>query len=100
MSRAARRRLVLDTLGVVSERMAKLLADQDLTLADIPLPQDAEPGETPLDRLRRFKALLQETLAALNRGEDATCRACGGPIPDPALDVMPWASSCGRCPGT
>lgn len=99
MSRAARRRHVLDTLGVVSDRIARLLADQDLTLADVPLPQEAEPGETPLERLRRFKALLQETLAALNRGEDPACRGCGGPIPEAALDAMPWASSCGRCPG-
>lgn len=99
MSRQARRRLVLDTLGVVSDRIARLLADQDLTLADIPLPQEAEPGETPLERLRRFKSLLQETLAALNRGEDPVCRTCGGPIPEPALDAMPWASSCGRCSG-
>ncbi len=98
MSRAARRRLVLDTLGVVSARMVRLLADQDLTLADIPLPHEAEPGETPLERLRRFKDLLQETLDALNRGDEPACRACGGSIPDLALDVMPWASSCGRCP--
>lgn len=98
MSRSARRRLVLDTLGVVSDRMARLLADQDLTLADLALPQEAAPGETPLERLRRFKALLQETLAALNRGEDPACRACGGAIPDAALDAMPWASSCGGCP--
>lgn len=97
MSRQARRRRVLDTLGVVSDRMARMLADQNLTLADIPLPQDAEPGETPLERLRRFKSLLQETLNALNRGDDPVCRACGGPIPEAALDAMPWASSCGRC---
>lgn len=97
MSRATRRRMVLDTLGVVSDRVARLLAAQDLTLADLPLPQDAEPGETPLERLRRFKDLLQETLAALNRGEDAACRACAAPIPEAALDELPWASSCGRC---
>ncbi|MCO5167792.1 MAG: hypothetical protein M9894_15710 [Planctomycetes bacterium] len=98
MSRALRRRRVLDTLGVVSDRIAQLLAGQDLDLSQMKLPQDQEPGETPLERLRRYKALLQETLATLNRGEDPTCRACGGPIPEAALDELPWATGCGRCP--
>ncbi|MBX3468080.1 MAG: hypothetical protein KF878_14505 [Planctomycetes bacterium] len=98
MSRALRRRRVLDTLGVVSDKIAQLLAGQDLDLSQVKLPQDMEPGETPLERLRRYKDLLQETLATLNRGEDPVCRGCGGAIPEAALDEMPWATACGRCP--
>ena len=90
-----RRRLVLDKLGEVSGKIEKILAGQDLDLSTIELKP--EPGETPLERLRRFKALLQETLNAINRRETPRCLKCGGPIADAALDELPWATGCGRC---
>ena len=91
----ARRRRVLDQLGVVSRKLEAILAGQDLDLSQIELKP--EPGETPLERLRRFKALLQETLSTLTRGEAPRCLKCGGPIADAALDEVPWATGCGRC---
>lgn len=95
---ALRRRRTLDKLGEVSGKIAQLLAGQDLDLASMPLPGEGEPGETKLERLQRFKALLQETLARINRGEPLVCSRCGGPIGDVALDEMPWATLCGACP--
>lgn len=93
----SRRRRVLDKLGEVSAKIEQLLAGQDVELSTLPL--QAEPGETPLERLRRFKALLQETLNALQRREAPRCQRCGGPIADAMLDELPWATGCGRCPG-
>jgi hypothetical protein len=93
---ALRRRRTLDKLGEVSGKIATLLAGQDLDLSTLPL--NPEPGETKLERLQRFKALLNDTLAKINRGEPLVCPTCGGPIGDAALDEMPWATSCGTCP--
>lgn len=92
-----RKQVVLAKLGEVSRKLEQLLAGQDVTLADIQLPQERDPGETPLERLRAFKALLQRVLEELRRGEVRTCERCGGAIPDPALDETPWVSACGRC---
>lgn len=93
----ARRRLVLDTMGAVSGKIEQLLAGQDVTLATLPLPQEAEPGETPLERLQRFRALLGACLGQLDRGEPLVCGACGAPLPDAEADAMPWATRCRRC---
>lgn len=98
MTRATRRRKILDTLGVVSSKLETLLAGQDLDLSMIALPQGADPSETPLERLRRFKGILQVTLTANVQGEHPACRACGRPIPEPALDELPWATTCGCAP--
>jgi hypothetical protein len=99
VTRATRRRKLLDTLGVVSGKLETLLAGQNLDLASLPLPQGADPSETPLERLRRFKELLQVTLTANVQGEHPACRVCGRPIPELALDELPWATTCGCAPG-
>lgn len=99
MTRATRRRKLLDTLGVVSGKLETLLAGQNLDLSTLPLPQGADPSETPLERLRRFKELLQVTLTSNVQGEHPACRVCGRPIPELALDELPWATTCGCAPG-
>ncbi len=88
---------MLVKLGEVSRKLEQLLAGQDVTLADLQLPQERDPAETPLERLRAFKALLQAVLEGLRRGEVRTCERCGGAIPDAALDEAPWVDACGRC---
>ena len=92
-----RRRVVLAKLGEVARKLEAILSGQEVTLADIQLPQERDPAETPLERLRAFQALLQRTLEALRRGEVRTCERCGGRVPDAALDETPWATACGRC---
>lgn len=97
--RRERKKKVLGKLGSVSKQIEDILAGQKITLADIKLPQERDPGETPLERLRRFKELLSETLAALNRGEPRRCLRCQEPLADPILDEMPWAWACPACAG-
>ena len=87
----------LRKLGDVCERIAKLKAGEQVTLASVQIPGEEEPGETPLERLERFKLLLNETLAALAEGTHGRCEACGEAVPNAELDEMPWATVCGRC---
>ncbi len=94
-----RRKKTLAKLGWVCGKIEQILAGQDVRLADIQLPHEREPGETELERLQRFKALLSDTLAELNRGEARRCLRCGAALPDPALDEMPWAFACASCAG-
>ncbi len=93
----SRRKRTLDKLKDVCGRIEKLLATQNATLADIPLPGEGEPGETPLERLQRFKRILNETLAQMGRGEPRTCEKCHEALPDVELDEMPWADRCRAC---
>ncbi len=92
-----RKRETLDKLGWVCRQIEHLLAGQDVRLGDLLLPHEAKPGETPLERLQAFKALLSEALAEQNRGEPRRCRRCQQPIPAPQLDAMPWAWACAAC---
>lgn len=92
-----RKQKTLSKLGWVCGKIEGLLADQNATLADIVFPHDAKPGETKLERLQRFKALLGETLAEINAGTPRVCATCQTPLGDAVLDEMPWAISCRAC---
>lgn len=93
----ARRRTVLAKLRAVSAEIQGILNGQDITLADVKLPQEGDPGETHLERLRRFKKLLNDCLGELVRGDPRVCRGCDAPLPDLELDAMPWAWRCRAC---
>lgn len=89
-----RRRKTLGKLGEICKKIERHLAGQNVTLADVQLPQDAAANATPLERLQLFKEVLNETLAQLNRGEARLCEQCAAPLPGPALDELPWALRC------
>lgn len=93
-----RKKAILAKLGQVCGQIEQILAGQDITLAEVLLPHEKKPGETKLERLERFKALLNAALGELNRGEPRRCRSCEQLLGDAILDELPWAWSCGRCP--
>lgn len=74
--------------------MERILAGQDITLSDVLLPQERDPGPSPLERLRVFKDLLNETLRELTEGRDRCCTTCGTPLPSAHLEELPWAFRC------
>ncbi len=93
----SRKKTTLAKLGWVCGQIERVLAGQNITLADIPLTHDPSPSETPLERLQAFKAVLNQTLAEINQGVARTCATCQQPLADAALDEMPWASVCQAC---
>ena len=93
----ARKKRTLAKLGWVCAKIEEILAGANLTLSDVKLPESQTPGETELERFQRFKALLSETLAEINRGEARTCLGCQQPIADALLDEMPWSFRCPAC---
>ena len=97
VSSDSRKRKILSKLGWACNKIEDLLAGQNLTLADVQLPHERKPGETDLERLQRFKALLSDSLAELNRGAPRTCRVCQARLADDVLDDMPWATACRGC---
>lgn len=89
-----RRRRILQALGETCRKIEELLAGQSITLADVKLPQERDPGPSPLERLRAFKDLLNEALAELVSGQERSCRTCGKSLPAAELDETPWAFRC------
>ncbi len=93
----SRKKLTLAKLEGICGRIENLLAGQNASLADVVLPQDAKPGETKLEKLQRFKALLNKTLQDIEDGVQPGCRACGRQLSAAILDAMPWAANCTQC---
>jgi RNA polymerase-binding transcription factor DksA len=83
--------------SAVVERMTRILNGQDQTLEDMKLPQEEDPREPPLERLRRFNKLLNEVRARLRGDDYGLCRACGEPIDARELLDVPWAERCRLC---
>lgn len=90
----ARRKRILSVLGETCAKIEGILAGQSITLADIQLPQERDPGPAPLERLRVFKDLLSEALGELEAGEPRSCATCGEPLPAAELEETPWAYRC------
>ena len=50
-----------------------------------------------LERERRTLREIESALARIRSGEYGTCTACGGAIPKPRLEAIPWARLCLQC---
>lgn len=90
----ARRKRILSALGETCAKIESILSGQSITLADVQLPQDRDPGPSPLERLRVFKDLLSEALRELEVGGQRSCGTCGEPLPAAELDETPWSFRC------
>jgi RNA polymerase-binding transcription factor DksA len=96
--RTARWRQTLAAKGIeINDRLTRLLAGQNATLATLPLPDEARPGETPIDRLRRYLRLVSDAQKRLNSGIFGICLGCGAELDPLLLDERPWTERCPRC---
>ncbi|SRR6266545_1905003 len=94
------RRKLLKKGQEIAEMLSALLSGQkDPSGMD---QLDAKPGETPEERLRRYLAMVQSRLDAINAGEGAygACERCGKPIPLVELLENPIADICTKCAAT
>jgi hypothetical protein len=89
-----RRQRILTALGETCAKIEHILAGQSITLADVQLPQERDPGPSPLERLRVFKDLLNEALRELAAGQERCCQTCAKPLPAAELEETPWAFRC------
>jgi RNA polymerase-binding transcription factor DksA len=87
-------RAIRTKLGEVARLLEAALAGQDVRLDGVKLPQEEDPSEPPVERLRRFMRLLD---ARLKAAEIDRCTRCGGEIGAPALGETPWADVCRSC---
>ena len=88
------KKLLLRKGAEINERLTRLLAGQHVTLESILSPK---PGETPLERLRRFMALVDGSLQAIRAGSYGRCQRCGDGLPYAHLEQIPWIDTCQKC---
>ncbi len=82
--------------GEIADILARLLAGEKVRIDDLIAPK---PGETPIEKARRYLALVDAKIKALDAGTGAygACDQCGAAIPYPYLAELPWMDTCRAC---
>jgi RNA polymerase-binding transcription factor DksA len=89
------RRRLLKKGAEINEKLTALLANQKVDLDA--LLGHGKPGETPIERLRRFLALVDGAIQSIRRGSYGRCLSCGDGLPFPDLEQVPWIDTCRAC---
>ena len=82
----------------INDRLTRLMAGQNATLASLQVADAARPGETPIERLQRYLRSVSDAQKRLANGSFGHCLDCGAAIDPVLLDERPWTSSCPVCP--
>jgi RNA polymerase-binding transcription factor DksA len=88
------RRQLLRKGSELAEKLAELMAGKEIRMEEI---LRTKPGETPIERLRRFMALIDGRLAAIRAGTYGRCEQCGDGLPYAHLEQIPWIDTCQAC---
>jgi hypothetical protein len=88
------RRPLLKKGGELAEILAKLLAGEKVRIDDLLAPR---PGETPIEKARRYLAVVDRKIKALDAGTYGACDECGAAIPYVYLAELPWMDTCRAC---
>jgi hypothetical protein len=81
----------------INEKLTALLANPTLRIDE--LLGGGKPGETPIERLQRFMALIDGRLRAIREGRYGICEKCGDGLPFAHLEQIPWIDTCTTCAG-
>lgn len=90
------RRMLLAKGTEIDQKLTQLLSGETVHLGA--LLTSGRPGQSPVERLRGFLALIDERLHALRDGRYGRCASCGRSLAFVALEQVPWATQCGACP--
>ncbi len=88
------RRQLLKKGSEVNEKLVQLLNNQNPTIMDI---IEGRPGETKIERLRRWLNLIDKKIKAIPKGEYGKCEQCGAELTFTGLQQVPWAEVCPTC---
>lgn len=91
------RRRLLKKGAEINVKLTELLAQADPRDDLRALLGGGKPGEKPVERLRRFMALIDGRLRAIKEGRYGRCDQCGDGIPFAHLEQVPWIDTCQKC---
>lgn len=78
----------------LAEKLSAMMAGKTVTLEEILSPK---PGETKIERLRRYLDIVDGRIKAINAGTYGNCFLCNAPLSYVELEQMPWAQYCAAC---
>lgn len=81
----------------INVKLTALLNNQRVSIDDL---LHAKPGETPIERLRRFMKLIDDNLKKIREGTYGKCETCGDALPFAHLEQVPWIDTCQKCAAT
>jgi RNA polymerase-binding transcription factor DksA len=81
----------------LNQRLTEAMSKQNATLATLDLPGEGKPGETPLERLRRYFNLVVAAQKRSRTEDYGLCTSCAEPIAPAILEEMPWRPLCPKC---
>jgi RNA polymerase-binding transcription factor DksA len=90
------RRALLKKGAELNEKLTKLLAGQQIHVEDL---LNAKPGETPIEKLRRYLNHVDAQIKDIAAGAKSygRCVVCGKPLSLAELEALPWADTCRGC---
>lgn len=78
----------------LAEQLAALMAGLKPKATDL---LDAKPGETKIERTRRYLDLVDRKIKAIAAGTYGHCDGCGTAFPYVLLAELPWMDRCRAC---
>jgi len=81
----------------INEKLTKLLNSQKPDATGLSSFGPSKPGETPIERLRRFMRLVDGQLVAIRAGTYGRCVGCSDGLPYEHLEQVPWIDTCQAC---
>ncbi|MSP62981.1 MAG: hypothetical protein EXR72_22125 [Myxococcales bacterium] len=79
----------------INSKLTALLNGQQVNVEG--LLGGGKPGQTPIERLRRFMAIVDASLRAIRAGTYGRCVGCGAGLPYVELEQVPWIDTCPTC---
>ena len=88
------RRALLKKGAELADILAGLLAGKQVTIAELLAPK---PGETPIEKVRRYLDGVDRKIKAIDDGSYGSCDGCGAALPFAELQALPWMDRCRAC---
>ncbi len=91
------RKLLLRKGAEINDKLTRLLNGERVNVEDLLGGGRAKPGETPIERLRRFMRIVDGALQSIRDGRYGRCLGCGDGLPYLQLEQVPWIDTCPAC---
>jgi RNA polymerase-binding transcription factor DksA len=78
----------------LAQELSELMAGLKPKATDL---LEAKPGETRIERVRRYLDLVDRKIKAVAAGRYGLCDSCATPIPLVQLNELPWLERCAGC---
>jgi hypothetical protein len=88
------RRGLLKKGAELADKLSRLLAGENVKIDELLAPK---PGETPIERVRRYLAAVDAKIKQIDARTYGKCDACGQPIEWIYLSEVPWMDACRAC---